>query len=159
MEIGLLVIAVLLTSLSTGVFFGYATSVNGALGRLKDRDYIRAMQHINVVIQNPLFLSAFMLPLAFLPFITFAYGGDFGSPKFTLFAVAAIFYTLGMFGITMVGNVPLNDRLARVDIHHASDKELTRVRDWYENPWNRLHAIRTIAGIISIVTFSWAALL
>lgn len=159
MEIVTLTITVLLASLSTGVFFGYATSVNGALGKLKDRDYIRAMQHINVVIQNPLFLSVFLLPLAFLPFVTFAYGGDFSSLRFMLFAAATLFYALGMFGVTMTGNVPLNDRLAKVDTYHAADKELAAVRSTYAKRWNRLHAIRTISGIFSVAALSYGMLL
>lgn len=159
MDIVILVIAVLLTSLPAGVFFGYATSINGALGRLKDRDYIRVMQHINEVIQNPLFLSVFMLPLALLPFVTFSYGGDFASPKFIFFAAATLFYVLGMFGITMIGNVPLNERLAKVDTYHASDKELAAVRSNYATRWNRLHTIRTVAGIVSVATLSCAILL
>jgi uncharacterized membrane protein len=159
MAIDLIVLTatILLTSLSTGVFFGYATSVNWALGKLKDRDYVRTMQYIDEVIQNPLFLGAFMLPLALLPYVTFTYGGEYASLKFLLFAGASLAYILGMFGITMFGNVPMNDRLAKVAVNNASDADIHAARAKYEKPWNRLHTLRTWAGIISVVLLVCAA--
>jgi uncharacterized membrane protein len=158
MEIGVLVVTVLLTTLSTGVYYCFSTSINWSLHRLKDRDYLRTMQYINQVIQNPLFLLPFMLPVVLLPFVTFAYGGEMASLKFILLAIASLFYIFGMFGITMAGNVPLNVRLDHVDLKSA-DAELKEVREWYEKPWNRLHTLRTLTGVVSVICLTWAILL
>jgi uncharacterized membrane protein len=150
LEPTLLVITGTLTTLLAGVFFGYAVSVNGALHRLKDAEYVRAMQAINVVIQNPLFFLSFMGPVLLLPLVTFlAHGGD--SMQFNLLLAATIVYIVGPFGITVAGNVPLNERLARADA--SNSLTVTDARARFEKPWNRLHAIRTVAAIIASVLF------
>lgn len=138
----LLIITGVLTALLAGTFFGYATSVNGGLHKLRDDEYVRAMQSINIVIQNPLFFLCFMGPVVLLPFSIFLmYGNDL---QFWLLLVASVIYIIGTFGITVVGNVPLNDRLAKSDPTNARE-----ARAQFENPWNRLHAVRTIAAIIA----------
>lgn len=141
-----------LTTLLSGVFFGYAVSVNGALGKLRDEEYVRAMQSINVVIQNPLFFLTFMGPVVLLPFATFlAY--DNASMQFWLLFFATIIYIVGTFGITIAGNVPLNDQLAKADISAAHE-----ARNRFEKPWNRLHTIRTVAGVIVTILLFAACL-
>ncbi len=158
-ELLLLVVTILLTSLSAGVFFGYAVSVNWALHLLTDREYVKTMQNINKVIENPLFLSAFMLPLILLPVVTFMYGGDMSSAKFMLFAGATILYVIGMFGVTMVGNIPLNEQIKKFNLGDASEQETESMRKRYEMPWNRFHTLRTWAGILSVILLTWAALI
>jgi uncharacterized membrane protein len=56
----------------------------------------------------------------------------------------------------MVGNVPLNQRLAKFDASKASGNEIAQTRAGFENPWNRLHTIRTIA-LISATVLIFAA--
>lgn len=142
-EATLLITTGVLTTLLTGVFFGYAVSVNGALHTLRDDEYVRAMKAINVVIQNPLFFLSFMGPVALLPVTTFTAYGD-NPIQFYLLLSATIVYIVGVFGVTVAGNVPLNERLAKSD--PAATHE---ARTQFEKPWNRLHTIRTVAGIIA----------
>lgn len=131
----------ILTTLTAGTFFGYAISVNGALHKLKDDEYVRAMQAINVVIQNSVFLFCFMGPILLLPLSTIL---ALDNPtQFWLLLIAAALYIVGVFGVTAFGNVPLNDRLAKADPSDA-----TRARNEFERPWNRLHFVRTVAGIV-----------
>lgn len=142
----LLVTTGVLTALLAGVFFGFAVAVNGGLGRLKDGEYVRAMQNINNVIQNPLFMLSFMGPILLLPLVTF-FARDGESARFMLLLIASILYIVGSFGITVGGNVPLNDKLAKVATQSASDQEIALARKQYEKPWNNLHAIRTLTSV------------
>lgn len=158
-ELLLLIATMTLTALTVGVFFGYATSVNWALHKLNDIGYLSAMQYINRVIENPLFLSAFMLPVVLLPLVTFFYGGPMDSLRFWLFVIASLLYIFGTFGVTMVGNVPMNLWLDKVLLEKASKEELTSTRARYEAPWNRLHAIRTILGVAALVALAWGMLI
>jgi len=148
----ILLITGTLTTLLSGVFFGYTVSVNGALGRLRDEEYVRTMQSINVVIQNPLFFLTFMGPVVLLPFATFL-AHDNASMQFWLLLFATIIYIVGTFGVTVAGNVPLNDQLAKADISAAHD-----ARNRFEKPWNRLHTIRTVAGVIVTILLFAACL-
>lgn len=138
----LLVVTGVLTSLLTGVFFGFAVSVNGGLHRLNDQGYVQAMQHINVVILNPLFMLTFMGPVILLPIMTWLVWGD-DSLRPLLMAGASVLYVVGVFGVTTAGNVPLNQRLAAADVTRTA----TAARQEFEKPWNRLHAVRTVASI------------
>jgi uncharacterized membrane protein len=141
-----LVFAGILTALVSGLYFGYSVSVNGGLHRLNDSEYVKAMQSINAVIQNPIFFVSFIGPLPLLPLATYLQG-DANSMQFALLLASSVLYIAGSFGLTMVGNVPLNQRLAKFDMTKASGNEIAYARAEFEKPWNRLHTIRTIASI------------
>jgi uncharacterized membrane protein len=153
----ILVLAGTLTALITGLYFGYSVSVNGGLHRLNDSEYVKAMQSINAVIQNPLFFVSFIGPLILLPLAAFLQR-DANSMQFALLLASSALYIAGSFALTMVGNVPLNQRLAKFDASKASDNEIAQARAGFEKPWNRLHAIRTIASIAATVLIFVACL-
>ena len=146
----ILALAGTLTALVTGLFYGYSVSVNGGLHRLNDSEYVKAMQSINAVIQNFLFFASFIGPVILLPLAAFLQR-DADPMQFALLLASSILYIAGSFGLTMVGNVPLNVRLAKFDASKASGNEIAQARAGFERPWNRLHVIRTIASIASTV--------
>jgi uncharacterized membrane protein len=154
----LLLSAATLTGLLSGPFFGFEVCINGALGRVKDSEYIAAMQSINIVIQNPIFFISFFGPAILLPLCAVLYRDDTDSGRFALLVAASILYVVGTFGLTVVGNVPLNNQLDKLDRQIASADELAEARKRYEKPWNRLHTIRTIASTIALVCVIAAAL-
>ena len=149
MDTTLLIIATILTTLLAGIFLAYTLSVNGALHRLGDREYVRAMQHINTVIQNGLFFLTFMGPVILLPIVTYLYHDVADSRQFYLLISASVLYIAGSFILTVVGNVPYNERLARVDVDDSSDADIKSAREKYEAPWNAMHTVRTIASILA----------
>jgi uncharacterized membrane protein len=146
----ILVLTGILTALVTGLYFGYSVSVNWGLHRLNDSEYVKAMQSINTAIQNPIFFVSFIGPLLLLPLATFLQR-DTNSIQFALLLASSVLYIAGSFGLTMVGNVPLNQRLARFDAAKASDNEIAEARVEFERPWNRMHTIRTLASITATV--------
>jgi uncharacterized membrane protein len=123
-------------------------SVNGGLHRLNDSEYVKAMQSINFAIQNPIFFVSFIGPLLLLPLATFLQV-DTNSMQFALLLASSVLYIAGSFGLTMVGNVPLNQRLAKFDVTNASGNEIAQARSGFEISWNRLHTIRTLSSIAS----------
>jgi uncharacterized membrane protein len=150
-ETTLLIITGTLTALLAGFFYAFTVAVNGGLHRLKDAEYVRAMQFINIAVKNPLFFLSFMGPVLLLPLVTFLYGGEWGSPRFMLLLAASLLHIFGSVGVTITGNVPLNDRLARLDTSRASDKEIAAARVHYQMPWNRLNTIRMWTSIAATV--------
>jgi uncharacterized membrane protein len=149
LETILLIITGTLVALVAGLFFGFSVAVNPGLARVKDSEYLAVMQSINRAILNPIFLLSFSGPVLFLPVVTFLSWGD--TNQFTLLTLASILYIIGTFGLTMQGNVPLNNKLDKFDLHHASAKAMEEMRTTFEGPWNRLHTIRTIASIAATV--------
>ena len=72
--------------------------------------------------------------------------------QFALLLTSSVIYIAGSFGLTMVGNVPLNQRLAKFDVSKASSgNEIAQARAGFEIPWNRLHSIRTMASVAATV--------
>jgi len=145
------IIAVLLTGLAAGLFYSYACSVTGGLGKLSDREYVMAFQSINRAILNPWFFASFMGSLIALPLATWpSYHADVNF-SFWLLLSATVIYVVGLFGVTMVGNVPLNNMVDRFNINTASPQELFSLREKFEASWNKLNLIRTIAAVLSFL--------
>ena len=144
--------ACFLTALIAGLFYAYSCSVNTGLGRLSDGEYLRAMQSINRAILNPWFFASFIGTLILLPVCTWmAYRNESASMTFYFLLTAALIYCIGVFGVTIFGNVPLNEILDKFDIGSATEQEIKVQRIAFEKQWNRFHLVRAIASQISLV--------
>ena len=144
-----LFLAILLSGLLAGLFYGYACSVNAGLGILTDLEYVRAMQAINKVILNPVFFLSFFGALIILPVASWVNYSPPPDKRYYLLLTATAIYIVGVFGITVFGNVPLNESLAKFNVESASVQEIVYQREKFESAWNRLHLIRTVASILS----------
>jgi uncharacterized membrane protein len=141
--------AVLLTGLLAGLFYGYSCSVNKGLGNLTDQQYLRAFQSINEAILNPVFFLSFAGSFFLLAGATIA-GYLLGQTTAFYYSLAALLiYVCGVAGVTMAGNVPLNEQLAQTDLANASQETISALRYAFERPWNRYHTVRTIASVLS----------
>jgi len=87
-----------------------------------------------------------MLPLA--AWITYK---DGQTSSFYFLLAAAILYAVGVFGITIGGNVPLNNMLDKFDIAQASADAIQDVRQKFEAKCNYLQHARTYAAILSFI--------
>ncbi len=153
-----LFITALLTALIAGLFYSYACSVTVGLGRLGDREYLLAMQSINKAILNPVFFISFMGTLLLLPVCTYLFYNGPVPARFTWLLIAAIIYVVGVAGVTFVGNIPLNNTLENFSIQSATVSEIAVQRANFEQPWNRLNLVRTIAALLSLVFVLMACL-
>lgn len=148
----ILVLTALLVALMAGLFFAYSCSVIPGLGRLSDTEYLRSMQSINRAILNPVFLGCFMGALLLLPLSTWmAYRQAIVPARFWFLLIAFLAYAIGVFGVTVAGNVPMNNVLDKLDITGSSLEVLRTQRAGFENRWNFLHHIRTVSAIASLV--------
>ena len=133
-----------------GLFFAYSTSVMGALGRIAPVGGIAAMQAVNVVIQNPVFFLAFFGPaLLSLVLAAAALLGWHGGSALPIYAGAA-FYLVGIIGVTIVCNVPMNNALAVVDPASAEGAQYWAT---YLSNWTAWNHVRTVAGIAACVSY------
>lgn len=145
-----LLITAFTTALIAGLFYSYSCSVNPGLGKLPDAGYLAAMQSINREILNPLFFMSFMGTLILLPVSTWMQYSSPAPARFYLMLAATIVYAVGTFGVTIMGNVPLNNALDSFNLQSTSEV-LHQQREMFEKPWNRLHSIRTIANAIALI--------
>lgn len=135
-----------LTGLIAGLLFAFNVAVIPALRSLSAQEHLRAMQAINIRIVSPLFMLSFLGPSVLLPLAAFLFRG---SPQFPLLVIAAALHLIGVNGVTIAGNVPLNQQLARVEVDVLSPAEADAQRATYHGTgarWMRLHNLRTVAA-------------
>lgn len=147
-----------LTGLLAGLLYAFSIAVIPGLRQLSAREHLRAMQAINIRIVNPLFMLSFLGPAVLLPLAAFV---SQSSAQVLLIAASAL-HIVGVIGVTGAGNVPLNNRLARIDSGAISDAEAERARAEYHgvgSAWMRLHHLRTLAAIAATVLVIAASLI
>jgi uncharacterized membrane protein len=147
----ILVLTVTCTALIAGFLYAYFCSVNAGLGHLADAEYLAAMQSINKAVLNPVFFASFMGTLFLLPLSCWLQYKAGAAQSSLFLLIAALVYAIGAFGVTIFGNVPLNETLARFNLSSASVEALANQRAMFEMPWNKLRNIRTFASVISLV--------
>lgn len=141
--------AIFLTGLSAGLFYAWTVSVIPGTRKLLDLTYLESMQSINRAILNPAFYLIFMgSPLLLVISSVQAFPDR---SQFWLLLTATLLYLFGTFGVTVFGNVPLNDALDVLDLTELSESEIKKFRTNYEEKWNQLHWIRTGFGLLSFM--------
>ncbi len=145
----LLAAAVICLALMAGLFFAYSNSVMPALRKAPDSHFVQTMQQINRTIQNPLFFVVFFGALLLLPASAYMF---YGTARFKWLLAATIIYVLGVFAVTALGNIPLNERLDKFNTATAGTADFSMVRKNFEHRWNQLNNIRTLFSV-------WALLL
>ncbi|HKE75492.1 MAG TPA: anthrone oxygenase family protein [Acidimicrobiales bacterium] len=151
----LLVLAATTVGITAGVMFCYQIAVMPGIGRLPDREFIAAFQSIDDEIVNPIFVGlTFLGGAVFLVAATVAHRGE--PLRFRLLAVASVVYIVGVVVVTMAGNVPKNDTLADFPVASSTVREAAAARESFEDSWNRLHVVRTLASITSLAVLSVA---
>jgi uncharacterized membrane protein len=153
-----LLLATVTTGLSAGLFFAFSVAFNPALARLSDAEFIKTMQAINEVIENPVFFLAFFGAVILLPLAAYLYRDEIGK-RFKLLILATVLYVIGCVGITMSANIPLNNTLAKVAVESSSEEELATARHDYVPPWNTWHTIRTVAAVAALGVVAASCLL
>ena len=149
-----LIFSILTCSLVTGFIFTYAVVVMPGLSTLNDKEFIRAFQVTDGIIQNnqPLFmltwvgsiiaiLSSIIIAIVFV-----------GISETWLIVLVGVVYLLGVQGITISIHIPLNNHLQQVNIDELNAERLSEERIKFENKWNKFNIIRTmIAFSVSVI--------
>ena len=136
-----------------GAFFAFSSFVMGALGRLPAAQGIGAMQSINVVVINPLFLGVFA-GTALIALLAAGYAlFHLSSPGMGYVLAGGLCYVIGCFAVTAFGNVPLNDALVPLNPESAEAAEF-----WarYLKNWVMWNHVRTVASLAASGAFIWA---
>lgn len=133
----------------TGLLFAFSNFVMRALAMLPARHGMSAMQHINTKIINPTFVAIFLgTPILCIWIAACAFMST-ESPGRLFLMLGSIAYLAGPFGITMLFNVPLNNRLAAVDPEDADS-----IWADYQARWQRWNHVRTYIGVLSVILLS-----
>lgn len=144
----LVIAAALGSALVGGIFFAFSNFVMPALARVPATAGMQAMQSVNVVVLNRGFLALFAgTALLFVGLMILSLL-QWTSPHGPYLMGAAVAYLVGTWGVTIAGNVPLNDRLAR---QVPGEPEAEQQWTHYLERWTRLNTQRTGAAILAAV--------
>ena len=121
----------LTAGLLAGLYFAFAAAVMPGLRGLDDAAFVDAMRRINVAIVNPVFLLVFVGA----PVLAVAAAVLLRTPLSYAAAALGVLTLL----ITVVVNVPLNDKLAAGG-----------TRADFESVWVFFNAVRTVTGTGSL---------
>lgn len=144
----LLIAATLLTALVTGLLFGFALVTMPGIRKLGDREFLRAFQVMDRIIQNnhPLFIVVWA-GSALLLLVSGALGIGALPPVLRITLIVAVAgYFAGVQIPTVTINVPMNNALQKVDLETAPEEVVRSARRKFEARWNRWNRRRTIAG-------------
>ncbi|MCK5355890.1 MAG: DUF1772 domain-containing protein [Methyloprofundus sp.] len=150
-QIMIIFMATLSTGLMAGIFFTWTNAVTPGIGKLKDIEYLSALQSMNRVILNPAFYMVFLCPIVTVPLATVLNYNTEPSFIFWLLLVTSIIYLLGVFFITILGNIPLNELLDKNDLDKFSLEDARNLRNEIEKKWNNYNFIRTITSSITLI--------
>ncbi len=130
--------------LMAGLFFAFSNSVMGALGRLQPAEGIAAMQAINRVILNPLFLTIFLATPAACALVILSALWRWSDPGAAWLLAGAALYIAGAFLVTVVVNVPMNNAL---DAAEPASAEGAALWARYLASWTAWNHVRTVASV------------
>ena len=155
----ILAIAILFTGLMAGIFFTWSNAVKPGIGKLSDLEYLRSFQSMNRVILNNTFkiiFSGAIITTALLPIFSF---NLYPNNIFWIFISTFIIYWVGTFGVTIFGNIPLNELLDKTSLESISLEELKTLRTSIELKWNNFNLIRSISSAVSFTLLIISVLL
>jgi len=148
-----LFLSILSCSLVTGFIFTYAIIVMPGLSKLSDKEFLKAFQATDAVIQNkqPIFMVIWVgsiVSVLSLILISIVY---VGLSETWLIVLVALIYLMGVQGITILIHLPLNNQIQKLNLEKLKDENLKNERLNFETKWNFFNNIRTtIAFFVSL---------
>lgn len=142
--------AALGSGLIAGTFCVFSVAIMPAFRRLPANEGIAAMQSINIVIINPIFLGVFLgtgllsLVVAILAFTSLE------MPRSGFILAGSALYIFGSVLVTMALNVPLNNALAAADPISSAGNDVWQN---YLTNWTFWNHVRTIASLVASASF------
>ena len=149
-----LIFAILLCSLVGGFIFTYSIIVMPGLSNLNNKDFLKAFQVTDAVIQNnqPLFMFTWIGSIVAILTTIVASLITVGLSEAWIIIMVGVAYLLGVQGITVAIHSPLNNHIQKLNIEELSEKTLAYERLKFETKWNFFNKIRTgIAISVSIL--------
>lgn len=141
------------SALVAGVFQAFSDFVMRSLVAAHPASGVESMQMINRKVYRSIFLAMMlgMVPVS-LAFAGYAYLYLAGTAS-TWILAGALIYLTSVFLVTMLGNVPMNKRLDRMDrlAEQTADYWAT-----YGTVWTRWNHIRTLGSVATAVCFLFA---
>ncbi|WP_189643730.1 anthrone oxygenase family protein [Deinococcus piscis] len=126
-----------------GTFFGFSSFIMPALQRLPSHQGVASMQSINLVVLKSSFMPVFMGTALVSAVLLVVLARSWRESGVLFVLIGSSLYLVGVFGVTVAVNVPLNEALARVTLGRTEpDGEWVR----FLEGWLPANHLRAAAG-------------
>lgn len=142
-------------ALVAGVFLAFSDFIMRALKSSNPIGAIESMQEINVAVLRSVFLTMFFALVPAMIGLSIYLISRLESAATSLVLVGTGIYILTVILVTIVGNVPMNEKLAKMPPNSPDTISYWRR---YGTGWTRLNHVRTIGSFATALCFLLAAL-
>ena len=125
-----LIFSITLCSLVSGFILTYSIVVMPGLSNLNDKDFLKAFQVTDAIIQNnqPVFMFIWIGSILAVLATILVSLVSIGFAEAWLIVLVAFVYLLGVQGITVAIHIPLNNHIQRIKIEDLNDEALADQR-------------------------------
>ena len=133
----------LLCSLVTGFILTYAIVVMPGLSKLDDKEFIKAFQVTDGIIQNnqPIFILIWVGSIISVVSTIIISIFTLGILEGWKIIFVSLVYLIGVQAITIIIHLPLNRRIQKIDINSTNLQSLNEERKNFETKWNYFNNI------------------
>ena len=145
----------LLCSLVTGFILTYAIIVMPGLSKLDDKEFIKAFQVTDGIIQNnqPIFILIWVGSIISVVSTIIISIFTLGILEAWKIIFVSLVYLIGVQAITIIIHLPLNKRIQNIDINSTNLQSLNEERKNFETKWNYFNNIRTVIAFLVTLFF------
>ena len=145
----------LLCSLVTGFILTYAIVVMPGLSKLDDKEFIKAFQVTDGIIQNnqPIFILIWVGSIISVVSTIIISIFTLGILEGWKIIFVSLVYLIGVQAITIIIHLPLNRRIQKIDINSTNLQSLNEERKNFETKWNYFNNVRTGIALFVVIIF------
>ena len=147
--------SILLCALAAGFILTYAIIVMPGLSKLDDKEFIKAFQVTDGIIQNnqPIFILIWVGSIISVLGTIITSILSLGIVEAWPIIFVGVIYLLGVQVITISIHLPLNKHIQKIDTNSINSQTLSEVRKNFETKWNYFNNIRTGIALFVILIF------
>ena len=147
--------SILLSALVTGFILTYAIVIMPGLSNLDDKEFIKAFQVTDGIIQNnqPIFILIWIGSIVSVLSTIITSILSLGILDAWLIIFVGVVYLLVVQGITILIHLPLNKSIQNIDINSSNSETLSKMRKSFETKWNYFNNVRTVVAFFVVLIF------
>ena len=147
--------SILLSALVTGFILTYAIVIMPGLSNLDDKEFIKAFQVTDGIIQNnqPIFILIWIGSIVSVLSTIITSILSLGILDAWLIIFVSVVYLLLVQGITILIHLPLNKSIQNIDINSSNSETLSKMRKTFETKWNYFNNVRTVVAFFVVLIF------
>lgn len=141
-----LIFSITTCCLVTGFIFTYAIVVMPGFSKMNDKEFLKAFQVTDAIIQNnqPLFMLTWIGSIISILSTIVISIVILGISDAWYIVLVGIIYLLGVQVVTFSIHIPLNNHLQQFDFDKLDDEKLNKERLKFEKKWNYFNNFRTV---------------